>query len=343
MKFHNIIMKRGELVLYQILPLGDVWNNGMFSVPSKIVGDYLKMASEYQLKALLMVLANGGRMDSQALARDLGCTQSDVQDILAFWVDEGVLVKDGEAPTTPVDTQKSITVIKKEEPKPQLESLPLPRLSPKDVVAMCNSNAQLTELLRNAQEVMGNTLSHAEQEMLINMVTYYGLPVEVVLTILQYYKTEKSKGKVIGTAYINAMAKNWAEEGINNLEAADEKLRSLEMTDKMWNEVVSLTGIRHRNPTVKQREMVKAWYQEFSVEMISLACDAMKENADKPTLNYVDKVLKNWQKKGIHTPADVLADQDKFEKSKSDKIQTTPTYDIDEITRKALLNTDYDV
>ncbi len=341
-------------MLYQILPMGEIWSEGMFSVPSKIVGTYLKMASEYQLKALLMVLANGGRADSQALARDLGCTQSDVQDILAFWVDEGVLVADNQAPATnTINTasatpaakvvQTVATAPKDPTPKPQVESLPVPRLSPKDVVAMCNSDAQLTELLRNAQEILGNTLSHAEQEMMINMVTYYGLPVEVVLTILQYFKSEKEKGKVIGTAYINAMAKNWSEEGIDCLAAADEKLKSLELTDKMWVEIVSLSGIRHRNPTQKQREMVARWHKDFSIEMIGLACDIMKEHSDKPALNYVDKVLKNWLKKGILTPADVVAEQDRFEKAKADKIQTAPTYDIDEITRKALLNTEYDI
>lgn len=336
-------------MLYQILPLGDIWSEGMFSVPSKIVGTYLKMASEYQLKALLMVLANGGRADLQTLARDLGCTQSDVQDILAFWVDEGVLVKDGEAPAAAVAPQAVSPTPNAPTPptqavsKPQFESLPVPRLSPKDVVAMCNSDASLTELLRNAQEILGNTLSHAEQEMMINMVTYYGLPVEVVLTILQYFKSEKEKGKVIGTGYINAMAKNWAEEGIDSLSAADEKLKSLELTDKMWVQVVSLSGIHHRNPTQKQREMVARWHKDFSIEMIGLACDIMKEHSDKPALNYVDKVLKNWLKKGILTPADVVAEQDRFEKAKEGKIQTAPTYDIDEITRKALLNTEYDI
>lgn len=342
-------------MLYQILPMGDVWSEGMFSVPSKIISTYLKMASEYQLKALLIVLANGGRADSKTLARDLGCTQSDVQDILDFWVNEGVLVTDGKIkPKTKADEKVLATPVaekvvsvpcpaKPTSAKRNIESLPVPRLSPKDVVAMCNCNAPLTELLRYAQEILGNTLSHAEQEMLINMVTYYGLPVEVVLTILQYFKSEKEKGKVIGTAYLNAMAKNWAEEGIDSLAAADEKLKSLELTDKMWVEVVSLSGIRHRNPTPKQREMVKAWYNDFSIEMITIACDIMKEHSDKPALNYVDKVLKNWLKKGIRTPADVAAEQERFEKAKSDKIQTAPTYDIDEITRKALLNTEYDI
>ena len=82
---------------------------------------------------------------------------------------------------------------------------------------MCRDSQQLTMLLRTAQEVLGKTLSHANQEMILNMVTYYGLPEEVVLTILSYYKSEKEKGRAIGAAYISAMAKNWADEGITTL------------------------------------------------------------------------------------------------------------------------------
>lgn len=358
---------------YQILPMGDIWSEGMFSLPQKIVSSYLKMASEYQLKALLIIMANNGRMDSQAIAKNLGLTQNDVIDILDFWVSEGVMVCDGadnsvvvekksepvqpkvvkteEKEVNPVNVLNQIVVDshKEQETKARkLENLPLPTLSPKDIVAMCHDNKELTELMRNAQEVMGKTLSHAEQEMLLNMVTYYGLPPAVVLTILHYYKSEKEKGKAIGTAYICAMAKNWAEEGVTDLKGADEKLREIENSDRVWNEITAISGIRHRSPTIKQRQMVNEWCESFSMEMIALACDAMKENADKPTLNYVDRVLKNWKKKNILTPQDVENDRISFAKSKeekqdNDKIQSKPSYDIDEIQRKAMLNTDFDI
>ncbi len=360
---------------YQILPMGDIWSEGMFSLPQKIVSSYLKMASEYQLKALLIIMANNGRMDSQAIAKNLGLTQSDVIDILDFWVSEGVVIcddtdinavmqtspknakpkaiKDIEKEVNPVNVMNQIVVDsqkqEQEKKKPRkLESLPLPTLSPKDVVAMCHDNKELTELMRNAQEVMGKTLSHAEQEMLLNMVTYYGLSPAVVLTILHYYKSEKEKGKAIGTSYICAMAKNWAEEGITDLKGADEKLREIESSDRIWSEITAVSGIRHKSPTLKQRQMVSEWCETFSMEMIALACDAMKENADKPTLNYVDRVLKNWKKKNILTPQDVENDRISFAKSKeekqdSDKIQSKPSYDIDEIQRKAMLNTDFDI
>ena len=334
---------------YQIMPIGGVWEKGMFSVPSLIAKNYIKLASEYQLKALLLILSDGGNSTSKQIAKILGCTESDADDFLEFWVDEGVLIRDSQLNAAVPEPVKTEEKSDKPKPKKTLESVPVPVLSPKDVASALRNNSELEALVQNAQEVLGRTISHNEQELIINMVEYYGLPCEVVLTILQYYKTEKEKGRAIGSAYLGAMAKNWSEEGITTLSAADEKLRELYNSDKLWKEIVAMSSISFRNPTVKQREMIKHWNEAFSIEMISFACDLMKENAEKPTLKYVDKILSNWQKAGIKTLDDAKADneahQAKKEKAKSGKnrYEIESTYDIDEITKKAIFDDDYDI
>lgn len=325
---------------YQVIPVGDLWSDGMVAVPKKIVTNYLKFASEYQIKAMLLILASNGVCDSKDVAKALGCTQSDADDFLDFWVEEGLLSRDGE-----IIASKQIEKAEEPPKKEKKTAVPVPTLSPKEIVSICREDKQLTATLRNAQEVLGKTLSHAEQELIINMVTYYGLPADIVLTILQYYKNERAKGRAYGTSYIAAMAKNWSEEGITTLEAADEKLHELEASDRLWKEIIALIGIRHKNPTVKQREMIKAWHEDFDMAMISMACDIMKENTEKPTLKYVDSVLKNWKKKGIFSVEAVIADE-KAHNEKNGRNGTediNKTYDIDEIAKKAMLNDDYDV
>lgn len=326
-------------MLYQPIPMGEIWADGMIAVPKKIATNYLKFTSEYQLKALLIILSKNAGVTEAEIAKALGCTQEDAKEFLEFWVEEGILSCDGEV----VQKQQSVPE-KKEEKKPKKESVPVPRLSPRDIVCICRENRELTQCLRHSQEVLGKTLSHIEQELIVNMVTYYGLPCDVVLTILQFYKKEKESGKAIGTAYISAMAKDWSEQGIVTLADADEKLKALESSNRLWKEIVAISGIRHRSPTVKQREMIERWAEDFGIEMISIACDIMKENTDKPNLKYVDGVLKNWKKKGIFTPEDVANE----EKAHNDKKQggssdIDETYDIDEINRRAIMNDDFDI
>lgn len=47
---------------YKALPFSSVWENGIFNLPIKVVDEYLKLASEYQLKALLYIFRNNGRL-----------------------------------------------------------------------------------------------------------------------------------------------------------------------------------------------------------------------------------------------------------------------------------------
>lgn len=329
---------------YSVMPFAAVWKNGIFNLPTDIVDKYLKMASEYQLKALLYIIRHEGRADSASVAKALGQTVGDIESIMEFWLSEGVVVADGceiapsPAPVTEPAEEKA------EKTVPKHEMLAAPRLSPKDVAAFAAADQSISFLLSDAQRVLGRTISHAEQEMLVNMVQYYGLKVEVILMILEFYRSEKQRGKAIGISYVNAMAKNWADEGINSITEAEAKLQDIARSDRLWNEIVAITGIRHRRPTAKQREMVDDWFKDFDVAMITLAADIMKENTAEPSLAYVNKIIKQWKKKNITSPAQVKAEQEAFEKSKSDKksdkLKRKPTYDMDEYKRFARNNTE---
>lgn len=326
---------------YQIAPFAAVWSNGIFNVPNDIVDRYLKISSEYQLKALLLVLRNGGKCQTSQIAKALGQTSADVDDLMEFWIEEGVLTVDGQAPVVPA--QQSITP-EPEKPKKIKEVLSAPRLSPKDIVNAIRESDDIRFLVNQAQVILGKTLSQADQEMLINMVNYYGLRVEIIMMILEFYRKENERGKSIGLSYVNTMAKNWAEEGIDSLDAAETKIKSIEQSDRLWNEVVAITGIRHRRPTEKQREMVTRWFEDFDITMITLASDRMKENISEPKLPYMDSILKKWKKNNITSPAQVEAEQEAFNKSResksSDKLQSDPTYNLSEYEKFANDNTD---
>lgn len=342
--------------------MGDVWKSGMFSVPHIIAENYIKLASEYQLKALLLILSDNGRASAKEIAKALGCTQSDADDFLEFWVDEGILLCDSDGEPSPENKEskkprenpkkEKEERSKAEEPKESkakaLETIPVPTLSPKDVVLILHESSELAALLQSAQEVLGRTLSHNENALIINMVQYYGLPCEVALTIIQYYKREKDSGRAIGNAYLGAMAKNWSEEGIITLDAAEEKLRELESSDKLWKEILSMCSLGFRNPTVNQREMIKSWADDFPFEMIAYACELMRENAQSPGLRYVKKILANWKDAGITTLEQAKAAGADFKeknssKSKPNKLKGSPSFDITEIEKKALFDDDYNV
>lgn len=330
---------------YQLIPVGDIWADGMVAIPKRIITKSLRFASEYQIKALLLIANSGGVIDSKNLAKELGCTEADANEFLEFWVGEGLLNPAGEE----IKIEVSVSAPKQKEaekpaPKREIDFGP-PQLTRSTVAQYINENGEIAKVLNEAEMIKGTTLSHTEQELVINMHEYFGLPAEVIVYILQYYYTKRRNGEAVGTAYVEKIAKNWSEEGITDALSADEKMKELETSDKNWKEITVLTGLRHKSPTIKQREMVSHWCKEFSMTMISLACDIMKENTEKPTLKYVDTVLKNWKKKGIATPEDVEKEEKAHleQKAKKQKGNIDKTYDINDIANKAMMNDDYDI
>ena len=334
---------------YQIPPIGDIWNDGIFNVPSVIANKYIRLASAYQLKALLVILSSGGKCTSREISKAIGVPESEVCDLLAFWVEEGVLLENGTAPAPSAEPEHKAESEPVTTPEPKkAEEMPTPVLTASDITAMIRDDENLHDLFINAEDLLGRSISAVEKELLANMSAYYGLPNEIALMILQYYKIEKESGRTIGVSYMAAMAKNWSEEGITTLGAAEEKLKSIEESDRHWNKIIDMSGIRYRRPTAKQREMVKNWRADFNSEMIALACEAMRENAERPTLKYVDSLLKNWKKKGLKTPEDVANDNEKHESAKSgkkggDKLEGKPSFDIDKIQNKIFNNDNFDI
>lgn len=326
---------------YQIAPFGSIWSNGIFNVPADLVDKYLKIASEYQLKALLFILRNGGQSSSSQIAKALGQTAGDIDDLLELWTDEGILSVDGQAVVVKTEMKPTEPAAEKRVVK---ESLSAPRLTPADIINAQRDSSDIAFLLTEAQVILGRTISHAEQEMLVNMVNYYGLKAEVIMMILEFYRSEKERGKSIGISYVNAMAKNWAEEGIDSVADAEAKLQDIAKSDRLWNEIIAITGIRHKRPTAKQREMIKDWFADFDITMITLAADIMKENIPEPKLAYMNTIIKKWRKSGITSPSQVKAEQEAYAKSKSekkdDRLQSKPTYDLDEYAKFAMNNTD---
>lgn len=334
---------------YSIVPIGGIWTAGSFNVPFALADKYIKLASEYQLKALLIILSTNGKNSSGEIAKKLGITSSDAEELMEFWISEGVVLSDGAMPVQQTTPAADSTETEKAEPVKKIQ-ITAPVLTPKDIVAAAQENPEIAELLIEAQVVLGRTLSHSEREMLVNMVDFYGMKTEIVLMILQYWRSvnEKEHSRAKGVAYVLKIAQNWMEDGIQTIADAEEKLKSLEKGDRLWSEITSLAGISHKKPTLKQSEMVLEWSKDFSIEMISCAIEQMRENTAAPSLPYVNKILKQWKKKGIKTPDEVAAENERFEKNKAakqtikgyDRIDGEPSYDLNKIIENARNNTE---
>lgn len=357
--------ERGFFMNYRIDPAGAVWRDGMFFVPAALAEKYIRLASEYQIKALLFILGRNGAVSAAELAKKLGITEADAENIMEFWAAEGVVLEldDDEkpqqraarfAPEKPAQpaADKADTKEPSGQPvgsrgvKPARLSVKAPSLSPREIVEISAQKPHIEQLLNEAQRVYGRTISHSEQEMIVNLSEFYGMPSEVLLLLLAYCDRLRKQGKSVSAGYFYKTAQSWAEEGIDTYSLADRRIFELEQADIFWKELKQAGGFTRVSPTEKQTAMICAWRREHSDEMILRAAEIMSENIEKPDFRYMDKILSNWKNAGVTTPQEAKRESESFEKKKNQKkapagsISRKPTYDLEKIKDRAKNNTD---
>ncbi len=333
---------------YAVVPFGGIWQNGMFNVPSDMVDKYFKFASNNQIKALLFILRQGGQADTMSISKAFNIDKAEADELLEFWMLEGVVTADGNAVSEP-EKKETVRILK--------QAPEAPKLSPRDIVEFIRRSSDNAALLNEAESVKGRSLSEAEKSAIVNMIDFYALKPEVILMLLHFYFNEQKKGLPVGNAYLLKTAANWSNEGINTIGDAEVKLAEIEKSNRYKNQIKAITGLSpitgYSQKAEKQNKMISEWFKSFDVTMITLAFDTMKKdikNDDmairEPSLEYMNSILKRWKKYNISNPQqleDYLNDLEQKQtkiKNKSSKLQRKPTYDMNELKRYARENTE---
>lgn len=282
----------------------------VFVVPRDLVDKYIKMASFCAVKSLLWILNyRGGAFSVSELAKSIGSSEADVKEALDYWVNEGVLVKDGEAPAAQPLTSDSYLLKDKAEKaeKPAKkkeveikEELVLPTYE--QVVTRMNEDKKIEELINHVQFMLGRTTGQDMNARLVQMVDGYGLPIEIILTLIQYCV---DIGKT-SNAFILGVAKSWYKNEISTLEQANEYINSHSRAQSIYNDFRMLTGLTAPQATSKQEEYFIKWDSyKTTVEMMVYAYEITVEKTGKISFAYMDKIISSWHENGYKTPEDV--------------------------------------
>jgi len=305
--------------------------DSVFVMPDAVVDKYIFLASELQLKALLLIAKNGIEDKSaEGLASLLKKNADDVRDALEFWVSEGILISDREY-TLPVKNEK-MQKPTEAEGKPEFRTLPNIKPTMEQVIARNNEDKDINYLFNEAQKMLGRTIGWDGQARLLMVHDYYGLPVDVILIMLSYLV---STGKTSSSEITNT-AKYWAEHSITTHEAANDYIDSMNGVQTVYDEMKKRFGLGHERPSVKQAAYLADWIEAgFSNALIFKAYDEMVEHTGKPSFAYVNKILIGWNEKGLKT-ADAV---EKFNETKNTKgkkkDKEAVSFDIEKAEQKA--------
>ncbi len=338
---------------YSISP--SAWSSA-FAVPAQLVDKHIKIASGQQLKVFLWLLRhNADGCDVEQLADGVGMSVADATDNMQYWIEAGLVLKDNVVVNSSVNAEPKPKVkeekiepnepkkkeILKEEPK-SVQLLSLPDITPthEQVAKRVLESPELKYLYLEAQEKLGKTIGYDTQAKLLMIHDHYGLPVEIILTIIEYAVLQ---GKT-SMAYISKVSKDWGEREINTLEKADEQLKRLCEDEKRWKSFCSMFSVDPPKYTDKRNQYIKKWNKElgFSLEMIYTAYEETLNNIDKVNFTYTDTILNNWHSQNIKTPSDLAqAKSDRIKKFAGKKQGAAKTgtenasYDLEKFREKA--------
>lgn len=328
------------------LDLG-AWN-AVFAVPCALVDRHIKLAGKEQLQAILWILRHAGEsFTPELLAEQLGMTPDSARDALDYWTDRGLLAqRDGtlhpvpqpeagktrENPAVPVPNpveSAAAETVKPEKPLPPKKRMAKPDAA--YLAARMKESEAVRSLFQEAEATLG-ILSPAMTAVLLASCDDYGLPVEVVAMLLHY---AKEAGKT-STAYIDSVARDWAQSGIFTLEAAEDKLRELSEKRLAWGKVSAAAGLAKRSPSKKEEEAAYRWvYQwKFTPDMLSAAYDRCADNTGKFSMAYMDKVLGGWHQQGIRNLSELAQAEEQKKRGK----ESQKSYDIDDLERMSFFN-----
>lgn len=313
------------------------WSS-VFAVPCDIVDKYIKLAGAAQLKVLLWILRNSGRsFTSDEIGSDLSMHPADVKDSIEFWVTAGLIAKNEDF-LSPAKAEN--TVSKTLEVSKSSETIVTEKITPKRILTRpqkpdsifvaqrINTDQDVASLMQEAEVILGRPLSHNDSSTLLMMHDHDGLPVDVILMVLQY---SISQGK--GMRYIEQLGAGWANDGIDTIDKAEEKIKSLLESKQAWSKASKIFGIKSAgSPTKAQVEYADRWINKwhYSHEMLREAYELCVNQKNEFNLRYLDGIIKKWHNSGILTIDDLKATQNKkaFKNTKSNK-KTDTSYDIE--------------
>lgn len=348
------------------------WNS-VFAVPGVLVDQHLKLAGAAQLKVILWVLRHAGENFSvSTIAQALSMHEADVRDSMQYWVETGVICRQEHtlAPSAvplPAVTPEDDLTLTEEGPVsatvPAASPVPkVPASSTAPVAAKAGTKRALSRpekpdmkylnkrmdedesiafLMQSADEIFGRMTSNNDKETLLLIHEYDGLPVEVLIMLLQY-AVSIGKGSM---RYIEKMAIDWADHEITTLEAADRKIQQLTRQQEACYRVQRLFGVADRAPSEQERIFFDQWVVQWQLsdELLKAAYDVCIGNKGKYIPKYINTTLENWYSAGITEVSQIPGSSNKTgtKKAAKGKGGYQPGYNIDEYESTSVLDEEW--
>lgn len=307
---------------------------------------------------ILMLLASdpayrrgeGEAMDR--LAERSGCTQTEIDEAIAYWRGAGILEYGAsesgrkrmgrpkkqtpdeiiEAELRKRGSEIETTEDKAEHVQPSEETCAekktrrndmLPSYTMEELTALLESRKHLSLFIDECQRAYGKMFNPRDISGILGMLDYLSLDEAYILMLLRYFGG-MPEGERKSLHYVERMAFSLSDSGITDAEALRAHLDLLKQMKDNEGQIRSVFGMGSRAFTAKEKSAVLRWIGEFgsSMELIRLAYEKTVNATGKASIPYASKILERWHNEGLKTPEEVEASESKQAAPASENFET---------------------
>ncbi|MGL4760111.1 MAG: DnaD domain protein [Sarcina sp.] len=262
-------------------------------------------------------------VSSDIIAAKLGLLESDVNNALRYWNNEGVI--------------KLIAIDKMANFEIEFINLSQKESTENEKVNLLsalekNSNK---DMLKDIESLLNRPLSNKEIEMYLSWTNELGFSLELILFLIEYCVSKDKRT----AGYIEKVALGWHDSGIKSIEDANKYMARFEDKWVKIRSVLEYLGIKNDDIMKPQQDIIEKWLftYNFPIEVIFRGCDICFERINKANFKYIEGILANWFKLGLKTLKDIDARDDKSQQ-KSNNFQSKP---VNRASNKAMKFTNY--
>ena len=156
---------------------------------------------------------------------------------------------------------------------------------------------------------------------ILGLVDYLGLEPDYVLSLLAYYAGEQTSGLKKSLRNVEKKAFELYDRDIQTVHALHAEIARMEQLKDAESHLRTLFGMGARALTPKEKKCFSTWLYDFGydMEIIRMAYDVTVDAKGSPNINYMNSVLANWHKDGLHTPSAVHTAQENHKQSQNRK------------------------
>lgn len=201
--------------------------------------------------------------------------------------------------------------------------------SPSQRISESFEKQDIKEMFELLKILFGRELTQNELSIFLDWIDDYKFPAELVIMLVNDC-IDRNK-KELG--YMKKVASEWNLAGINTIEKAEnQQLRHKEKWQK-YNKIMSFFRL-NRQPSVQEEKYLEKWFYEYNMDenIIIRACEQTIKTL-KPSFEYVDRILQEWQGAGVKT----ISDLDNYIKIKDER-KNTPNYSSNSSTSASTKN-----